>query len=62
MSKQIEYENTKVFYDYRHQAWIEDERYMRCFHPESMDCKCYGKLHEGERASSEIILKYKHLV
>ena len=35
-------------YDYRNQAWTVDDRYVRCGHPESMNCQCYGKLHEGE--------------
>jgi hypothetical protein len=35
-------------YDYKNQAWVKDNRYVRCGHPESMDCGCYGKVHEGE--------------
>jgi hypothetical protein len=38
----------QVAYDYAHQAWIEDGRYVRCGHPESMNCQCYGRLHAGE--------------
>jgi hypothetical protein len=37
-------------YDYKNQAWIADGRYVRCGHPDSMQCNCYGKLHEGEKA------------
>ena len=37
-------------YDYDNQAWIVDGKYVRCAHPESMPCRCYGKLHEGEEA------------
>lgn len=37
-------------FDYDNQAWIEDGRYVRCGHPESMDCGCYGRIHEGEEA------------
>ena len=37
-----------VQYDYDNQAWSRDGKYVRCGHPESMDCKCYGKEHEGE--------------
>ena len=37
-------------YDYGRQAWIRDERYVRCGHPASMQCSCYGRLHEGEIA------------
>ena len=34
-------------YDYDRQAWVQDGRYVRCGHPESMDCKCWGREHEG---------------
>lgn len=35
-------------YDYQNQAWIVNGRYVRCNHPDDVDCQCYGKLHEGE--------------
>jgi hypothetical protein len=35
-------------YDYERQAWVKDGRYIRCGHPESMPCGCYGKAHAGE--------------
>jgi hypothetical protein len=35
-------------YDYQNQAWVQDGKYIRCGHPDSMNCKCYGKMHEGE--------------
>lgn len=38
-------------YDYDNQAWTINGRYVRCGHPESMDCGCYGRLHAGEKAS-----------
>ena len=38
-----------IAYDYEHQAWIVNGLFARCNHPESLDCKCYGKLHEGEK-------------
>lgn len=38
-------------FDYTAQAWIDDTgRYMRCGHPETMRCSCYGRAHAGERA------------
>ena len=37
-----------TYYDYENQAWIQGGRYVRCGHPESMNCRCYGRLHEGE--------------
>ena len=38
----------KPQYDYTHQAWVENGVYIRCGHPESMDCGCYGRAHAGE--------------
>jgi len=35
-------------YDYDRQAWYKDGVYVRCGHPDSMGCECYGKLHAGE--------------
>jgi hypothetical protein len=46
-------------YDYKRQAWVKDGWYVRCGHPETMKCICYGRLHEGELApypSSHIVL------
>jgi hypothetical protein len=40
-------------FDYAKQAWVVDGRYVRCGHPEAMNCQCYGRLHEGEREGSE---------
>ena len=42
-------------YDYKNQAWVKDGVYVRCGHPEEMDCGCYGRLHEGEQ--TELIIK-----
>ena len=39
-------------YDYDNQAWIVNGKYARCYHPASMKCGCYGRLHEGENAPS----------
>ena len=35
-------------YDYVNQAWVVNGKYIRCGHPETMDCRCYGREHEGE--------------
>ncbi len=35
-------------YDYTRQAWVKDGVYVRCGHPESMKCGCYGRDHAGE--------------
>jgi len=38
-------------YDYTHQAWVLEGRYVRCGHPETMTCHCYGLDHEGEQTA-----------
>lgn len=35
-------------FDYECQAFVTDGRYVRCGHPEDTDCRCFGRLHEGE--------------
>lgn len=35
-------------FDYEHQAWVMNGKYVKCGHPDSMECGCYGKDHEGE--------------
>ena len=37
-------------FDYDKQVWIKDGVYVRCGHPDSMNCHCYGKDHAGETA------------
>jgi hypothetical protein len=37
-------------YDYDKQCWIVDGLYTSCNHPDSMNCNCYGRLHQGEKA------------
>ena len=39
-------------FDYKRQAWAKDGRYVRCGHPDSMDCGCYGRTHEGQDTPS----------
>ncbi len=46
-----------MYYDYQNQAWVHDGKYVRCAHPETMNCKCYGKLHEGEKAVCDVTLR-----
>ena len=41
-------------YDYENQAWVEKCRYVKCGHPESMECNCYGRIHEGERCNAQV--------
>ena len=47
----------KNMFDYEKQVGINDGKYQRCGHPETMNCKCYGKEHEGETA---IITEHCH--
>ena len=42
------------YYDYKNQAWVVNGKYIRCGHPAEMNCQCYGKLHEGEKAPEEL--------
>lgn len=39
-----------TIYDYKRQAWTLDGLYVKCGHAEEFRCRCYGRLHEGERA------------
>ena len=34
-------------FDYDRQAWVKGGKYVRCGHPESMNCGCYGRENEG---------------
>ena len=45
-----EYVNGQLLngYDYVNQAWVFNGKYVKCGHPETMNCQCYGKLHEGQ--------------
>ena len=35
-------------FDYENQAWYKNGVYVRCGHPDSMNCDCFGKLNEGK--------------
>ena len=37
-----------VQFDYKNQAWVENGVYVRCGHPELMECGCFGRIHAGE--------------
>jgi hypothetical protein len=41
-------------FDYDRAAWVKDGRYVRCGHPESMRCPCYGRKHQGEPTQAEM--------
>lgn len=40
----------ELYFDYDHQAWVRNGRYIRCGHSAEYNCQCYGRLHAGERA------------
>lgn len=47
-------QNTPVIgYDYNNQAWVVDGRYKCCGHPDSMNCRCYGRIHAGEPVAAD---------
>lgn len=35
-------------FDYVNQAWVVNGHYVRCGHPDTMACRCWGRTHEGE--------------
>ena len=35
-------------FDYEHQAWVVDSKYVDCGHPSAMLCGCYGRANEGK--------------
>jgi len=45
-----EYHNDRLIngYDYENQAWVQGGKYVRCGHPDNMDCGCYGRKHTNE--------------
>lgn len=46
----------KLGYDYLNQAWILDDKYLRCGHDELMNCNCFGRLHQGEEVKCSYTL------
>ena len=48
--------NTQGF-DYKHQAWVEDGRYVACGHPDRPACGCYGSVHAGETIAADAELR-----
>jgi len=36
-------------FSYEHQCWIKEFVVMRCGHPATMNCGCFGKKHQGEQ-------------
>lgn len=50
-----EYKNGRLIngFDYNNQAWVENGKYVRCGHPKKMNCRCYGRIHEGEETKGK---------
>ena len=48
-----EYRNGRLMngFDYHNQSWVIEGKYVRCGHPENMDCGCYGRLNEGKKTT-----------
>jgi hypothetical protein len=44
-------------FDYEHQAWYKDGKYVRCGHPDAMGCECFGRIHEGMRVSHNELIR-----
>ncbi len=42
----------EIRFDYDTQAWIKNGVYVKCGHVDQ--CGCYGKAHEGERATTRV--------
>lgn len=59
MSKDLWIDGLTPIYDYDNQAWTELRNgrrvYVRCGHPEEMECDCYGRIHAGETAKMESV-------
>ena len=47
-------------YDYHNHAWVQQGVYIRCGHPNEMNCNCYGKLHEGESTTDGTERYYRY--
>lgn len=48
-------------YDYENQAWVMEGKYIRCGHPDSMDCGCFGKEYEGKTVEEAKYMLYNSL-
>lgn len=52
---QDEYRDGRLYngFDYDWQAWVSSGKYVRCGHPDSPVCACYGRAHEGEKVGNK---------
>jgi hypothetical protein len=44
-----------IDYDYDNQAWIINGKYIRCEHPATMQCRCFGLTHAGLVPSASVL-------
>jgi hypothetical protein len=42
-------------FDYEHQAWVQNGRYVRCGHLDEYNCNCFGKVNQGKRPSAAVV-------
>jgi hypothetical protein len=51
----VQPEPVEFGFDYKHQAWVRNNRYVGCGHTNRPTCGCFGSLHAGEpvRADAE---------
>jgi len=43
-------DKNKLSFDYEKQVWIKNGVYQNCGHKQEMDCRCFGRIHSGEKA------------
>jgi hypothetical protein len=57
----------RVRFDYDRQAWLRDSgngfRFIRCGHPDEMQCGCFGRTFEGFTVedADDILAQAKHI-
>ena len=50
---QFEHAPSAYGFDYRHQAWVKDGKYISCGHGNKPACGCYGAIHAGEPIAAD---------
>ncbi len=54
MKTKNEVKREEVEFNYDYQCWIVNGVIKRCGHPETMNCKCFGKTHAGKSLAQVI--------
>lgn len=52
--EEVQAEDPRSGYDYLNQAFVLRGRYVRCGHPQEMNCNCFGRRHANESVPKEI--------